>query len=846
MESVWIAGKRFCKSISTLDSPRDYSQRIQCDDVRRNREAVPEAERTKTSHTSEDRQNQGTIPMPTFAPRPLTTSSTIPVQLPQNCMVGQQRQQISELQFDKFPHPHFFLIWKIRFKTQVTTCSDFPSDAMLWIKKVEMADSLDEWKSSRSVYGKDFPNFEMLDAILCCEQDHPEFPVQEEGRSRGAESPERGSVSSRKTDRFYDLRLLSSDCRSWHRNRLCWFILCYSLWWQHSGIRDKMGRCSIVDVENSIRWFLEKSAQIEDTWVWSAQNSIRIVQHGDSEDNGSQLSKVENHGEEEERSQTSITKLWRQAWEIWIRSSDEESKGSVQRWRRKRYLLPVERKRPVFARRPMQFPPRDPRSCVKNQNTLPPHLLSQPHHEVEVCRGREVSEANVTMGPFFDNCADIIWKVPARERLVNIGIRPSANSIKMKRVVRLETSVCFRITRLMNNQIKSRKRATSQKDEKATTRMLWLLWKVHHNLGCVSQDSDALVSQAWKSRGNPMQKSTLRHASIREKKGPSLEKINVKVSRQRSPYTMKFEDRSHEETERPQRCARSKAWNLDKNIYKLEEKDKAAFYFPAEEWVFPAASTKKLEEREFVVDSGASMHMVSKKNLNSAELETMRTSRSPTTMMTANGEVQTREEATAYVKRLDLFVKVMLLEETPAVLSLGKLCEHHGFSYHWISGQKPHLIRSNFSNCVPFVVPGLSASSSSTTPSPASPSSSSQDSVFDVNRYNENPVTERSGSTSEGIHRNRKPKKVRNAKKFKEIFRMNCLFGHRSSERICSMKVLQQSLGETQSKEVKTLPSHLMNFQWSREEKWNPVRVSTVCIRTFRRTQIVISAWRRK
>ena len=63
------------------------------------------------------------------------------------------------------------------------------------------------------------------------------------------------------------------------------------------------------------------------------------------------------------------------------------------------------------------------------------------------------------------------------------------------------------------------------------------------------------------------------------------------------------------------------------------------------------------------------MCIVSKKGLNSAELETMRTSRSPTTVMTANGEVQTREEATEYVKQLDLFVKVMLLEETLAVLS---------------------------------------------------------------------------------------------------------------------------------------------------------------------------------
>ena len=43
------------------------------------------------------------------------------------------------------------------------------------------------------------------------------------------------------------------------------------------------------------------------------------------------------------------------------------------------------------------------------------------------------------------------------------------------------------------------------------------------------------------------------------------------------------------------------------------------------------------------------MHMVSRKDLNSAELETLTTSRSPTTVTTANGEVQTHEEASFYV-----------------------------------------------------------------------------------------------------------------------------------------------------------------------------------------------------
>ena len=84
-----------------------------------------------------------------------------------------------------------------RFKNQVTTCSDFPSDAMLWIKQVEMVDSLEELNSSQSACGKNFPNFEMLDAkiFFCSEQDQPEFPVQEEVQSRGTESPERGPVA---------------------------------------------------------------------------------------------------------------------------------------------------------------------------------------------------------------------------------------------------------------------------------------------------------------------------------------------------------------------------------------------------------------------------------------------------------------------------------------------------------------------------------------------------------------------------------------------------------------------------------------------------------------------------
>ena len=75
------------------------------------------------------------------------------------------------------------------------------------------------------------------------------------------------------------------------------------------------------------------------------------------------------------------------------------------------------------------------------------------------------------------------------------------------------------------------------------------------------------------------------------------------------------------------------------------------------------------------------MHMFCRKDLNSAELDGNRKgSKSPTTVGTANGEVHTKEEATVYVKELDLLVTVKLLDDTPAVLSLGKLCQDHGYS----------------------------------------------------------------------------------------------------------------------------------------------------------------------
>ena len=53
-----------------------------------------------------------------------------------NYGADQQRLQISDLHFDKFPTPATFACWKVRFNTEECACSQFPTETMLWIKEV--------------------------------------------------------------------------------------------------------------------------------------------------------------------------------------------------------------------------------------------------------------------------------------------------------------------------------------------------------------------------------------------------------------------------------------------------------------------------------------------------------------------------------------------------------------------------------------------------------------------------------------------------------------------------------------------------------------------------------------
>ena len=75
------------------------------------------------------------------------------------------------------------------------------------------------------------------------------------------------------------------------------------------------------------------------------------------------------------------------------------------------------------------------------------------------------------------------------------------------------------------------------------------------------------------------------------------------------------------------------------------------------------------------MDSGASLHMKMKIQLTSGEKVAFRRSKEPNVITTANFKAESTEEATVYVNDSHIFVTMMLLEESPAVLSPGLLCE---------------------------------------------------------------------------------------------------------------------------------------------------------------------------
>ena len=95
------------------------------------------------------------------------------------------------------------------------------------------------------------------------------------------------------------------------------------------------------------------------------------------------------------------------------------------------------------------------------------------------------------------------------------------------------------------------------------------------------------------------------------------------------------------------------------------------------------------------------------------EQDAIRKSKESCTTNTANGSTTAREEAAVNVTDFAMLIAVQLLEDSPVVLSLGKLCEEKTYSDEWKEGQSPTLTSDGkitnckSDNCVPRVDLGV-------------------------------------------------------------------------------------------------------------------------------------------
>ena len=278
-----------------------------------------------------------------------------------NYGADQQRLQVWDLHFDKFPTPATFACWKLRFKTEVCTCSQFPTEAMQWIKEVELVDSVDELRSSSSSRGTSMPHFEVLDASIASalnkiiHNSHFKRRISlEEQKAQKQDRFLRGRQVAQLIHEYFQVTGAHDLFRD-----LCRPIHYQSTKGRYSGIRFEVGRNFIVYDENPTWWHLGRTVQIKNTRVRETQDRIGIVWPGDSsEEVGTWPSQIENYGEKKYRARNSKYEFWRQKWKFWEERRGQESGNTTACTKNSWRLLAMGNQRAVCKRSQLQFPPR--------------------------------------------------------------------------------------------------------------------------------------------------------------------------------------------------------------------------------------------------------------------------------------------------------------------------------------------------------------------------------------------------------------------------------------------------------------------------------------------------------
>ena len=640
-----------------------------------------------------------------------------------NYGADQQRLQISDLHFDKFPTPATVACWKIRFKTEVCTCSQFPTEAMQWIKEVELVDSVDDLRSSSSTRGISMPNFEVLDARIASALNkiihNSHFKRKISLEERKAQKEDRflrgrqiaylmyeqfrvtganGSVENY-TDLF-SIVLRNDDIQEFDSK---WDGILLSMTKiPHDDILEGLYKLRIreseklktvlelYDLETHQKKLGPDYHRLKAMVKRSIEQEIRNKNFGARSGNFEKNAVVKNQGTKQR-----VQRILGDCWQCEFNGQCVKGNNCCLRhdMNKRGKSSPSNPSQNSFMRQNERKPSRtrSPRGksrvveCRDGLARITSEELAITHSVKDGILQNACSSKNKNGCRFGEKCSFAHRQVDAQPTKWSKSNNDKSAVALLKKGDWQERGPVT--VQCHDRSGKPDKRRVKKLGQKSSQRQL----SDARQLGCVFQDMTPPKSILRKSTDMPktiqrvkFKKAIARHTKIRDQ-NPSLGYICPGEPHERSPNVPKFEDRSLEETKWQELGAREAAWKLAKNVFKLKEHERAAFFSSPENRCLPA-STLKPEEREFVVDSETSMHMISKKDLSKAEMDTLTKSCSPTIVITATGEVQTHEEAIVYVKELDIFLTMKVLDNTPVVLSLGKLCDENGYSYEWING----------------------------------------------------------------------------------------------------------------------------------------------------------------
>ena len=233
---------------------------------------------------------------------------------------------------------------------------------MLWVKEVEIIESVDDLKSSCSVRGIQMPNFEVLDAKIASALNRI---IHKTGFKKKFTLEE---MKAQKEDRFLRGRQIA--------------YLIYEYFWvtgANDSVENYADLFTVVLRNDDIQEFDSKWDEVllsmtqippddilesmyklrKNTRVWETQDRIGIVQYGDSsEESWTWLSQIEDNGKKKYRAEFAKQIFWCQKWKLWSKRRGQESKDETAWTKKSRRLLAMERRRAVFKRRQLQFPAR--------------------------------------------------------------------------------------------------------------------------------------------------------------------------------------------------------------------------------------------------------------------------------------------------------------------------------------------------------------------------------------------------------------------------------------------------------------------------------------------------------